>query len=379
MHSNGNGKSSTMLEREAEETRAQLSATLDELRFRMTPGQVVDQFVEYARDSGGGDFVRNLGKQVMDNPLPVLLMGAGLAWLMIGPQGRAGGSSKGDQISGPNPTIRRGTDALNQAARDARAGASNTAGSIGDAVQQARAKSSSYAKQASSSAGDFTNTARDFAKRARQGASGLGEQVSTMSHGASDTMKTMGTRAADTASAVASRVSSAADAAWDGGQRIAGAGYSAAGGTLGRVFKDQPLLVGAMGIAIGAAIAAALPQTDMEREYVGPTSDAFKEQAQRTVQEHYEQIKGAATSAMSTAREEVDQQFDSAEDVVRTAGERVSAAADRAMGAVEKGIQEAKSQIGADSGNKESGASSAKKSPAGPVSTGTVPGRSERA
>src|SRR5690349_18771616 len=84
---------SEQLEREAEATRARISATLDELRGRMTPGQVVDQLVEYARDSGSGEFVRNLGNQVVGNPLPVTLMGAGLAWLMLaGRRGPAHGS-----------------------------------------------------------------------------------------------------------------------------------------------------------------------------------------------------------------------------------------------------------------------------------------------
>src|ERR1700760_719281 len=74
---------SAQLENEAEASRARLSATLDELRGRMTPGQIVDQMVDYAKDSGGGDFVRNFGQQVTGNPLAVALVGAGLAWLMM--------------------------------------------------------------------------------------------------------------------------------------------------------------------------------------------------------------------------------------------------------------------------------------------------------
>src|SRR5258705_11129551 len=75
------------LEREAEETRSQIADTLQELRTRMTPGEVVDQLFDYARDGGGGMFLRNLGQQVTDNPIPVALMGAGLAWLMMGGRG----------------------------------------------------------------------------------------------------------------------------------------------------------------------------------------------------------------------------------------------------------------------------------------------------
>ena len=44
---------SRQLEREAEETRLQLSRTLGELRERITPGQLLDEAIDYARESGG--------------------------------------------------------------------------------------------------------------------------------------------------------------------------------------------------------------------------------------------------------------------------------------------------------------------------------------
>ena len=45
--------SSAQLEREAEQTRSQLAQTLDELRERITPGQLMDQAVDFAKDSVG--------------------------------------------------------------------------------------------------------------------------------------------------------------------------------------------------------------------------------------------------------------------------------------------------------------------------------------
>ena len=75
---------SEQLERETESCREQLADTLDELRMRMTPGEVVDQLVDYAQDTTGGLFFENLKKEVTRNPLPVALMGAGFLWLMCG-------------------------------------------------------------------------------------------------------------------------------------------------------------------------------------------------------------------------------------------------------------------------------------------------------
>jgi hypothetical protein len=64
---------SEKLEREAGRTRAQLAETLDALRARMTPGQVIDQLIDYAREGPGAGFGRNLAREVRENPLPLVL------------------------------------------------------------------------------------------------------------------------------------------------------------------------------------------------------------------------------------------------------------------------------------------------------------------
>jgi hypothetical protein len=74
---------SARLEREVEQTRWQLSGTLEELRGRMTPGRVVDQVIDYTRDSPAGDFFSNLGREVRENPLPLVVIGVGIAWLLL--------------------------------------------------------------------------------------------------------------------------------------------------------------------------------------------------------------------------------------------------------------------------------------------------------
>src|SRR4051794_2719022 len=74
---------SERFEREAEETRWQLAGTLEELRDRMTPGRVVDQVVDYTRDGPAAEFLRKLGREVRENPMPLVLIGIGIAWLML--------------------------------------------------------------------------------------------------------------------------------------------------------------------------------------------------------------------------------------------------------------------------------------------------------
>ena len=71
---------SEQLEREAETARTNLAADLDELRHRITPGQIADEVVDYARDTPVAEFARNLMRDLRENPLPLLLIGAGVAW-----------------------------------------------------------------------------------------------------------------------------------------------------------------------------------------------------------------------------------------------------------------------------------------------------------
>src|SRR5215471_21093515 len=98
---------SVRLEQEAEETLWQLSGTLEELRARMTPGRVVDQVIDYTRDSAATDFLRNLGREVRENPLPLVLVGIGILWLLLASNrtSRAVIASAADQVTGKEQDI----------------------------------------------------------------------------------------------------------------------------------------------------------------------------------------------------------------------------------------------------------------------------------
>ncbi|NJM93158.1 MAG: DUF3618 domain-containing protein [Rhodospirillaceae bacterium] len=98
------------LERETEQTRAQLEQTLGELRARMSPGQLFDQATDYFRNSSGRAYLHNLREEVVHNPVPITLIGAGIAWLALsGALGRRGHNGRNDKASdcGRTPERRR--------------------------------------------------------------------------------------------------------------------------------------------------------------------------------------------------------------------------------------------------------------------------------
>jgi hypothetical protein len=79
------------IERDIERTRAEVSATIDAIQSKLTPGQLMDQAIGYLRTSLPADFGRNLSEAARNNPIPVALIGIGIAWMAIsGRQGSMG-------------------------------------------------------------------------------------------------------------------------------------------------------------------------------------------------------------------------------------------------------------------------------------------------
>uniref|UniRef100_UPI0022EAD41E DUF3618 domain-containing protein n=1 Tax=Falsiroseomonas oryzae TaxID=2766473 RepID=UPI0022EAD41E len=76
-------RSAADIEREVEATRARLTGTVEELKERVAPGQVAEQAMDWLRGSGGREFLGNLGTTIRDNPMPVLLVAAGIGWLAL--------------------------------------------------------------------------------------------------------------------------------------------------------------------------------------------------------------------------------------------------------------------------------------------------------
>ena len=80
---NATTPSSRDVEREADQKRAELSSTLEQLRDKLTPGQIVDDMLA-GSSVHASKFLSNLGTTVRDHPVPALLIGAGLAMMMTG-------------------------------------------------------------------------------------------------------------------------------------------------------------------------------------------------------------------------------------------------------------------------------------------------------
>jgi hypothetical protein len=289
---------SELLEREAEARRIELAETFDELRARATPGHVLDQLVDYATDSGGVDFFRNLRDQTVANPLALGLVGAGLAWLMMSSGRERRAYEPYDPYEAPPSRGRMGDyiagtrEHAGHAMSDARHVVSDAAAGVRDRVADAAHMATDLASEA---AGSIASTARSARDAAFGTVSAVGETVSSVGGQTRS-------RAADTAAALGS----AASALYGGVSHTAGrtasgmrAFASGTAATSRDVFDfalDQPLVLAGLGLAFGAAMGAAFPSTETERQVIGEASDDFKERTQDFAAENYERTRSAASS-----------------------------------------------------------------------------------
>jgi hypothetical protein len=74
--------------------------------------------------------------------------------------------------------------------------------------------------------------------------------------------------------------------------------------SLSDLFKSQPLAIGAVGIAIGAAIAAAFPTTETEAEYLGESSEFVRQKASETAGEQAERATEIGKKVVDEARQQ---------------------------------------------------------------------------
>ncbi|MBR1238463.1 hypothetical protein JQ629_22755 [Bradyrhizobium sp. AUGA SZCCT0222] len=79
-------------------------------------------------------------------------------------------------------------------------------------------------------------------------------------------------------------------------------------GNLTDLFKAQPLALGAIGLAIGAGIAAALPNTEIEKSYLGETSDTLKSKAAEIAGQQIDKAATVAATVVETASDEARRQ-----------------------------------------------------------------------
>ena len=190
-------------------TRDEMDHTLQAIEHRLTPGQLVDQGLDYLKNSGAREYVNNLSSSVKTHPLPATLTGIGIAWLMAVGNKQPSQASSYSESTGPTIGERMH--------------------GIGERMQSAKERAS-----------QLGSSARQQLDRARGG--------------------------------------------WDS------------------MLNEHPLALGAIGLAIGAVVAAMAPRTEKEDQLMGQARDDLFEKAKQAGAEKLEQMKDGQGSSTESQR-----------------------------------------------------------------------------
>lgn len=318
-------KSAAELEREIQAQRSQVESKIDEIQQRLSPGQLVDELLSYGKTHGGGDFVANLGRSATTNPLPVALVGIGLAWLMAKPTAAdsvKADSSRGDRAWNDSINARRGYDAgsnyddtypvttISGSSLQRLGRVSDHGHSYSEFADEAGKKFRALTDETGKRAGHFVdeagNTFSGFADSA-------GEQVKHFRDEAGNLLDEASGWAAQNWQKVREKLHDARDAVGSGRDQ-AGLQADQLTQTVLTQFRDQPLVGGALAFALGAALGSALPNTPQEDALMGEAADAVKAKAGSQATDLYAQGKEQVADIYDKASEKAADLYDEAKD-----------------------------------------------------------------
>jgi hypothetical protein len=267
-----------------------------------TDGQRGPSDTAAAQATGHGDFLNALQGAVRENPVAAALIGMGVLWMFTGGSNTSlfGGGGRKSIFS----TVRQGTEEADRAVRDNATRVGSSIGDAANAASETATQATGVARQASAAVGERMSRT-------------VGEAVDAAAS-AYDATTNTGARAAET---ISKATTSVADAIHETGTKWGNTVHHG----IAEAFERQPLLLGAIGIAIGAGIAASIPTTDAENQAMGDASDFVR----REVTEMAGQVKQMADGA---AREAKAQGLtpEAAGEAVRAIGDKLSGVAQSA-------------------------------------------------
>jgi len=291
------------LRRNSEQSRAELASTVDRLkeqiadtaediRYKVSPEHIKAEVSGFISHKTHG-WLDALKQQAMDNPMQAVAAGAAIA---VPAMRLARGLPLPLLMIGAGLALTSKT--VRDRAAEAAAPAMEKAGEIFDATAERAQSLGDGVRTAMSHA---ERQARNMADQAQGTAGGIADAASGMAGDLRD-------RATQAADAVASKVRSGMDAASEiAKERMERVRSTAANApaTASKVIRDNAALIGGLGVAIGAILAASLPSTRVEASVVGKASDQVKRAAGTAAQSGFEAAKDTVLSAADAAAKRV--------------------------------------------------------------------------
>lgn len=250
-------------------TQERLGDTVEEIGERFNPTRLKEELKHDIRDATIGK-VENMAQQtaemmsdaqhtivqsIRENPIPVVLVGLGLGWMILNATSRnkQTGSSRSQYDDGQ----RWGSESR-----------------YGD--QQRRGWSTTFEDQDRDYDQDYY----------RQQGSGVMDRARSKASDVVDSVKEKTSELADQTQHVASRV---ADQTRNQTRRVE------------RAFQDSPLVIGAAALALGLAAGLAIPATEKEAELVGDTRDHLMDKVRDVAEDTKSKVQQVAERVIDQA------------------------------------------------------------------------------
>lgn len=221
------------IEADINRSRHALNDTIQQLGGKLSPGQIVDEALGLAQGQMG-HFTASLGRQVRDNPVPLLLIGAGIGMLMIN-------ARKGHQSSLSDDDW-RSEHHFRQ-------------------VEHVRANSPRTDNETDEAYHARLHEAHASALNLKQHA---GEALDAFKARVARTVEGMERSAMNVRDSVQAGITNAGIYVGEQAQKV-GAMAAGAKDRAEAFYDDNPLAAGAIGIAVGALIGSLTPLSNVER------------------------------------------------------------------------------------------------------------------
>ena len=299
------------IELELAATRARLDGTLDALQQKLSPGGLVSQATTYFKEGSGMDLSHNIGRSLREHPVPVALAGLALGWLLMA------GSRRG----GADADAPRQTDAGTYGRRDFRSdayrytspgrvpevAAHRSLGMQVDLAARAHEAAAGIERAADEDEASFSDRVADakgailgVSRDVGEAAASFRDRVEAALAAASDGVRKAGrdalSRAGEAGASAADFAGDLADRGEAGMRNLYGYGRSVAqgvrdgaddavhqaqdlGSRTATYLQEQPLLLGALGVTVGAVLGMLLPSSRYEREMLGGVREGLRDTA----------------------------------------------------------------------------------------------------
>jgi ElaB/YqjD/DUF883 family membrane-anchored ribosome-binding protein len=310
------------IETDIERERLGLTNTLDDLQERLSLDGMVSQLTQQVRIHGG-DIGASVARAMKENPLPLALTGAGLVWLMASSRNTSPDPQK--RPYGYVPDNQRGNDR------------SDYGGPV--EYEPRRSSTPSWVKRS-----DGYRTSQ----RHGQHDEGLGDRLHEGIDAVSDRANELGDRAMDSIEDIRDYLIEGTESFTDEARaRIRHARLRAVEARrkamrhardrrdrASDMLSEHPIMTGAFGLALGAALGAMLPRTRTEDRTLGEYSDALIHKAERIYAEEKSKLSDVADAAMDEAKSVAGDISDKAKDSADSASHEAKEGANRVADAV---------------------------------------------